>query len=180
MTNNPTSAQVLTVINKLTSILPKNIFQRRTLNMENGNNLCGTSMCHGGWYFVASIPRMSKKDKRHYSYKDGIDIMMKDLGFHNISKFYDWAGNFRIWGNYDGENMFGGSGVAFKHPIKRPKGAKTIQHIIDHWREVYERIKEIEEKEKKVKYVDATEEILALPISEGGTVDIKVKQLVKQ
>lgn len=114
----------------------------------NYNHTCGTIHCHGGWYAVAVC---DVRGRRNVSFIDGAAEMARELGFYHpdnhaaLSMLSMWAyQNPKIWGNERGGDMFG-SKLAFTHPVKRRCGAENLQHIIDHWEEVYERVKELEE-----------------------------------
>lgn len=102
-------------------------------------HVCGTIHCHAGWYAIAAC------DLTHIlSYFDGSRQMALDLGVNNPSLIEAWAStNPKIWGNRNGSAMFCEE-EAFFHPTKRHNGAENLQHIIDHWTEVYERVKALE------------------------------------
>lgn len=129
-------------------IFGKDTIKEKRLDMGEGkvnqNHPCGTVHCHGGWYAVAACSLRQK-----LTYLDGATKMAKDLGFSSVFSKEDletWAStNTEIWGNRNGSNMFGGK-MAFHHQTKRPQGALNLQHIVDHWTEVYERVKAIEDK----------------------------------
>lgn len=136
------------VINTLKKALPY-AWREKNLDMSNGHvyskfrtAICGTPHCHGGWYALVSNISTS------YGYKnfhDGMDQMNKDLGIPSV---LSWAlKNPDLWGNNQGGYMFSGAGnFAFASPT-RPSGAKRLQDIIDHWKEVYERLVILEKKE---------------------------------
>lgn len=143
----PTSQQVLTVINNFKKVLPKAIGED-ALDMM-ATNVCGTIHCHAGWYGVSVISRWRKVlSFGHLSFTSGAEMMAKDLGFESMEHLKVWAkGNDSIWGHYLGEGMFS-SANAFYNKNKRPLGALNLQHIIDHWTEVYERLLALENQDK--------------------------------
>ncbi len=64
------------------------------------DNKCGTPMCHGGWYAVATQPKLE-----HYT--EGADLMANDLGFNNGKELEQWAReNRELWGGNGGMYMF--------------------------------------------------------------------------
>ena len=150
----PHSSKVLEVIKAFESVLPmairENHLNMSTANVNCGTYACGTVHCHAGWYAIAKGLHLNEG----ISYSDGVIKMCKDLGITDGGDFWDspieaWASkNKDIWGNRGGNVMFSNR-IAFKHPTKRPKGAENLQHIIDHWREVYERLLDMEQKEVK-------------------------------
>lgn len=150
----PSSKQVLFVINNFKKILPLAILENH-LNMrithvnECNRHQCGTIHCHGGWYAIARCNLNNE-----ISFKEGANMMAIDLGFneYNCNNIFidilysliEWANeNQTTWGNRWGGVMFTDS-IAFFHPSKRPNGAQNLQHIIDHWTEVYERLLALE------------------------------------
>ena len=169
----PTSKQILTVINNFKKVLPL-ATREWHLNMSetrvnNCGHKCGTIHCHAGWYAIAK----NLHEKREVSFTHGAIQMSIDLGHKGDmdSSLINWADkNPEIWGNNDGDGMFS-TRRAFSHPTKRPEGAENLQHIIDHWTEVYERVLAIENKEPERK--DITKELAILPVNE--TADTKNK-----
>lgn len=138
----PTSAQVLTVIDNFKKVLPLAVQPDHLDMWVTGVNMnghaCGTVHCHGGWYAVATLPH-----NKGLGYLDGAQKMATDLGFNNSLGLKDWAYNdIDIWGNTIGGEMFCNK-KAFASDT-RPNGAENLQHIIDHWTEVYNRIKQTE------------------------------------
>lgn len=102
----------------------------------NTNYVCGTVHCHAGWYAIAVCDTSKNLD-----FFDGIQELAKDLGFENGLKLKLWgASNPKIWGNKNARDMFSNK-VAFVSNT-RPEGAKTLQNIVDHWEEVYNRLTE--------------------------------------
>ena len=176
-----------------------------TVSTEKGKNLCGTTQCHGGWYAIAALSY--KKRKEGVEYDDGANKMAKHLGFkESVSKrqtdvyekgqmieasdkLCSWANkNPEIWGNTDGNIMFSCYGrMAFYHETKRPDGALTLQHIVDHWKEVYERLWKMEnpnkefnpEVEQEESRKDITAKLAILPVDETlDTVKVEKQVLV--
>lgn len=154
---NPTSEQVQKVIDNLVSVLPltfnkKGAVRKGHLDMAEGDvknmcgdeeiHTCGTTHCHGGWYAVAACDTT----RNYVDYMHGADKMARDLGFRNSGDLERWADTTRdIWGNESGYDMFDAYGeMAFYDKTCRPKGAKKLSDIIDHWRGVKKRLEELE------------------------------------
>lgn len=164
------SKNILKVIQKFESILhlaPK----RENLQMISGwvppsLNECGSSCCHGGWYVIATV-----RDRcAPMTYNNGVDAMEADLelekGMLRVWSLY----NSMLWGNEFGHHIFDAA-IAF-HSATRPHGAQTLEDIVDHWKEVYERVKATEPPEEQVvEYKDITAELAVLPKDE--TSDLK-------
>lgn len=163
------SKQVLTVIKNLQRVIPAG----KGLDMNKCDvHLCGTTHCHGGWYAVATMPFFRLLfpfgiwllNIKEIDFLDGAERMSKDLGFEEERELSNWAKeNPLIWGNEDGDRMFGHK-KAFYHPTKRPDGAESIADIVDHWYDVYDRLKAEEEKAKivvveKIRYVAVDSDI---------------------
>ncbi len=155
----PHSSQVLSVINNFLKVLPLakkeghlNMAEYRVQSKDGcslgGSHTCGTVHCHAGWYAIANKEKIGFTHKDGYvGFDKGYNVMCADLGFKYDKGLRLWADqNPEIWGNDSGERMFYSAG-AFIHPIKRPNGALNLQHIIDHWQEVYERLLILEGKE---------------------------------
>jgi hypothetical protein len=115
---NPTVKQVNYVINKLESVREQaneedafNMDEARVYDKEEEDKYeCGTVHCVGGWYAVASLRRKMIKDKiknGYVSFKDGVELMAKDLGFNYPCDFAVWLeDNPEIWGNKNGYEAF--------------------------------------------------------------------------
>lgn len=123
----------------------------RKVNMLE-TNLCGTSLCHAGWFAVGYNPLNSLSIKSDYS--KGIKLMDKVLGFPIIDEksnsfYYDiksWAiNNPAIWGNCHGSWIFNDI-RAFGIETENEKNA-SIKDIVKHWEGVYERLVKVEEAE---------------------------------
>lgn len=146
-TSTPKASAVLKVINNFKSVL--HLATREDhLDMFQGDvneyYQCGTVHCHGGWYAIATCNL-----RQALTFQDGARQLAHDLGFENAVYMKQWAStNEKLWGNDEGGNMFT-TRWAFYNTDKRANGAKNLQHIIDHWREVYNRIKR-QERSKKV------------------------------
>lgn len=134
-----TSEKLLKVIEKFESLLPL-YGEIVPLDMASPSvpekiNLCSTPCCHAGWYLVARFP--SRPLDLAWTY--GASFLSKDLGFEYLNELQDWAkDNPELWGNEDGRYMFKLS-KAFTPGDK--KEAETLNDIIDHWKEVYKRLK---------------------------------------
>lgn len=168
------SEDVLKVIKNFEKVLPK-AKKEKNLDMNIGSvDVCKTAHCHGGWYTVAKINPLRRIITK-MNYIEGANIMAKDLGLKSRVELQNWANdNPNIWGNNYGLLMFQSNGrVAFKSS-NRPSGAYSLKEIIDHWKEVYERIKATEETEERK---DITHELAVLPPAEVS--DQKVKENVK-
>jgi len=167
----PKSEDVFKLVETFKSVLPL-ATREDHLNMMQGsvNNRyeCGTVHCHGGWYAIAK----NLHKNQTIDFVSGMIQMRIDLGFENDDYYRElirWAsGNPEIWGNNHGDDMFGNR-MAFYHEQKRPKGAQNLQHIIDHWTEVGERLKALEDQQNRV---DITKELAVLPAEE--TLDSKL------
>lgn len=126
MTNHPTPQQVQTVIDNL-ELANKMAKYDAKVNMYNGEvdiNLCGTPMCHGGWYAIV---------RGGNSYTKGSSHMADDLGFEHFEDLEYWAKeNPTIWGNDNGSYMFC-AGEAFN---QSDDTGFTLTTIINHWKQV--------------------------------------------
>jgi len=150
---NPTSKQLRLVINNLISVndaaeaeyqggfykcrIPLLDMARCALATE--GSLCGTPMCHGGWYAVARemFYPQTHFNGRAYDYEDGAEAMAQDLGFKSVGYLEDWAHfNGKIWGNEHGYSMFS-SNQAF---VTYGTDLSKLSQIINHWIKVHNRI----------------------------------------
>lgn len=137
------SKNILRVINNFKKVLPAASLGSLNMNeVRVSGNDCGTTHCHGGWYAVA-VCDLTKS----VTFSDGACMMAHTLGlgvggkYESVVNLSRWAAiNSDIWGNISGCYMFS-SRTAFYHPTKRPYGAMNLQDIVDHWTEVYERVK---------------------------------------
>lgn len=139
----PHSSQVLKVIQAFESVLPmakaRYHLDMHQAQVTSGSEACGTTHCHGGWFSIACKLHL----RQYCGFLDGADRMAEILGFDDNYILEQWAAeNPIIWGNYRGRGMFCAE-LAFASPA-RPDGAKNLQHIIDHWREVRERLLALE------------------------------------
>lgn len=142
------SDDILKVIENFKKVLPmatkKGHLNMSEMRVKGDDYQCGTVHCHGGWYTVATC----KMDK-HILFVEGAEKLARHLGFKSPHDLKLWAEeNPKLWGNDNGYDMFGDK-LAFLNTELRPKGAKTLQDIVDHWTEVYKRVKKL--KKKKVK-----------------------------
>jgi hypothetical protein len=139
----PKSKDVRKVVELLTSVLPM-ATREDHLNMMKGSvcvdYTCGTVCCHGGWFAIAK----SLHRGRYVDYWGGANAMAESIGLGDGNQLEKWANySSKIWGNESGSSMFFDE-LAFFHPTKRPEGAQTLQHIIDHWSEVADRLEALE------------------------------------
>ncbi len=142
----PTKAQVQHIIDNFNTIihLAKDDY---SLDMMEGH-ACGTTHCHGGWYWVAKNGDHGIEDDEStdgMAFEDGADMLARDLGFKDYVHLEDWAKyNPEIWGNYDGSAMFvDEKAFTSKDPnSRRHKTIYNLQDIIDHWCEVRDRLPE--------------------------------------
>jgi hypothetical protein len=152
----PKSSDVLKVIEGFKKVLPKAGRLDMGQCAVNVGHTCGTVHCHAGWFAVAVCDLNKRLDYSH-----GRDAMAEILGLRP-EDITQWAHRFPdVWGNNFGLYMFGAS-YAFFHSEKRPDGAVHLQHIVDHWTDVYERLKALE----APVYVDITKELAVLPKQE--------------
>lgn len=131
------SENILKVIENFKKVLPMAKLERHLKMSEssvNYNHTCGTIHCHAGWYAVAVCDLSAD-----LNFRNGANILAEHLGYDDL---FDIMNNMdkKIWGNDFAIQMFTRE-IAFYHPEKRPHGAENLQHIIDHWTEVYERVK---------------------------------------
>jgi hypothetical protein len=143
----PKSENILKVIKAFQKVLPLTKKEKRHLDMGEPNvNIgteCGTIHCHGGWFAVAVCDL-----KKGVDYIDGANEMARMLGFAFYLDLESWARDEeKIWGNDAGALMFSDSS-AFQSE-KRPEGAKSLQDIVDHWKEVYERVVKFEKAKRR-------------------------------
>lgn len=149
---NPSKEQVQFVIDKFESIkhlaTADGHLCMKELAVKSLSYDPGTIHCHGGWYAVANLDRISAE---YIGYHDGAKLMASDLGGEIDDDLTLWAeSNPDIWGNKFGLHIFSDV-VAFKSKFnifnflfrrnKIRKEAKSLQDIIDHWKEVKGRLK---------------------------------------
>src|SRR5260221_665185 len=162
----PTSESIYRVIENFKKVLPL-ATREDHLDMMEGvvcNNLhkCGTIHCHAGWYIISKIG-IIKNNKSNIDYNYGAEAMAKDMGFVNSEMLKDFFVKYnKLWGNENAEEMFTG-GMAFYHHKKRLEGAINLQHIIDHWTEVAERVKALEAQQTRT---DITKSLAVIPVDE--------------
>ena len=105
---------------------------------------CGTIACHGGWYAYAKMRQ--EREGEYIPMKGpiyslgfwiGANSLAVDLGFEDRQELEDWAhDNPEIWGNYFGHDIF-----VFTRAFGDDDDL-TIHDIIDHWRNVADRIED--------------------------------------
>lgn len=128
-----------------------------------GGHVCGTIHCHGGWFAIGM--NMHEHGKIDYEY--GTKSMARILGFETPSMLKEWSyKNKDIWNNEDGLFMFTRP-CAFYHPTRRPTGALNLQHIIDHWEEVRDRLKVLEAATDHVAVDQQTSDPYAVSLSQS-------------
>lgn len=165
----PKSENILKVIEVFKKVLPM-AKRKRHLNMDeisvqNEDHACGTVHCHGGWFAVGFCDLSNP----YITFLNGGEEMAHVLGFKRMDDLQVWASeNPKLWGNRRGDGMFA-ERAAFRSS-DRPRGASNLQHIIDHWTEVYERVKALEDQQTRK---DATAHILSLPMPVENTLDVK-------
>lgn len=137
------SKDLLQVILKFIKIMPLTTHENHLSMIAgnvNRNYECGSVHCHAGWYAIAACDL-----SQPLTFYNGANQMAKDLGFEDYTELLSWANKHKkVWGNDNGTDMFG-KRHAFYEPEKRPNGANTLQDIVDHWTEVYYRLKGREE-----------------------------------
>lgn len=138
---------------------------------------CGTILCHGGWYTVAScilLPFISA------SYERGADKMARHLGFKDMIGLQRWANkNPEIWGNRYGGDMFCSKSAFFgKRTLSEEDTKFSLQTIINHWKGVYQRLYDLENPKPIVNevYPDITKDLANLPTEEKPDIIVKVKE----
>ena len=111
------------------------------------DNICGTPMCHAGWYLIsvkAGAMREWERDNASRwdfpSYIDGAWALAKDLGFvsrHQVANYYDQRPE--LWGNYEGIEMFSGELAFFTDDEPYYEGKLTLSVIRNWWAGVHNR-----------------------------------------
>ncbi len=136
----PTQENLQTVIDNLikaNEVAEKSFAHLANVDMSHGyiDTVCGTPMCHGGWYaFIAS--GVSAEKLEELDYMDGANLMAKHLGFDfDQGALEEWAeNNPDIWGNLNGGDMFGSSKA-----FEIEGDCLYLETIINHWKGVKER-----------------------------------------
>jgi hypothetical protein len=130
MLKTPTYEQFTTVIETLNKVLPM-AERDDQLDMTEGL-LRGTVLSFEGWYYRA---KKGDLQKHRYNFIDGARLVAVDLGFKDFVELEDWADNSpELWLNYNGGNIFSDA-IAFASK-SRPKGAKNLKDIRDHFIDV--------------------------------------------
>lgn len=187
----PTSDQVLTVVNTFKKVamakrswLGKIIGKKdipNMVDMAKGNE--DTPCCHGAWYAKANGIEPHPIES---FFVQGANKMVKDLGipvsmgFSGVEALIIWAdSNPILWGNSNGARVFSANGRMAFAGKNRPRGACTVQDFVDHWTEVYKRIKALEEKEatitSQLQYLDITSELADISVQDEVS-DVVVKE----
>lgn len=171
------SENILKVIEVFKKVLPMaksgGLDMMQTLVYANNpcdKHSCGTVHCAAGWYFIGKMGITYE----FTTYDDGVELMCEDLGFVGTkfdasqNPLSDWArDNELLWGNIYGGACFS-SPLAYKGD-SRPNGAENLQHIIDHWTEVYERVRATEQPQQPA-YENISKSLAVLPVSETSDV----------
>lgn len=138
----PKSADVLKVINVFKKVLPLAAHDHQLDMKEAAVNIdrtCGTIHCHAGWFAVGACD----VENSYINFWNGRLKMEEYLKFED-GKLLKWAvKNPKLWGNKFGGGIYSGK-EAFINPVRRPKGANNLQDIVDHWQEVYTRLRKRE------------------------------------
>lgn len=175
----PRSSAVLQLIRDFERVLPQAGEEANldmSLYMHMGSNVaCGTIACHAGWYELAT-----RYKRRLLVRGNPMLYMSEDLNLSQVGEEFEfcipilyWAyKNPKVWGNEDGRLMYA-QPKAFSHPERRPDGAKKLQDIVDHWKEVYERLCKLEGTVSVYAYPDKTKELAILPADEVADIIIK-------
>ena len=142
-----------------------------------GNGVCGTLACHGGWYALAKYQEETEGSLRKHGWKlsvdqyndvqiveasgykyqldfvEGRDLMAKDLGFEESEGISEWAHhNPKLWGNSYGGNMFHHASAFWTDPYDGPPDDESVpdldlEDIVLWWEGVRDRVKKMEEAE---------------------------------
>jgi len=104
---------------------------------------CGTTACHGGWYAIYSDEHLSEEEGIA-SYRQGGELMAKDLGFKNQWNLATWGlHNEAIWGSSREKYGWGGNANMFHNAYNFGKPGNqdlTLKDISDHWLKVAGRL----------------------------------------
>ena len=161
--NHPTPEAIRKVAARLQSVMPRDGSggQVDMQESEVDRNQCGTPVCHGGWYALACYAE-GRLQNETLDYGVGVLSMAEDLGFDDDVYLAAWAqGNTGLWGNDVGAFMFSSPrSFGFKHGPGESK--LTLQHIIDHWLAVADRIEALDApKPAPYTFEDARSEVRA-------------------
>ena len=70
-------------------------------------NECGTVACHAGWYLVAHLKGTPVSDWKLFDYRQGKELLIKDLGVAGEYYIVHWAEDYpELWGSKHGGCMF--------------------------------------------------------------------------
>ena len=140
---------------KAMSILEQSIDNQNLVHMSEVDYTktpCGSIACFGGHYAYAKLKQANEVEfdinnrlivKEHTSaYMFGVLEFVDDLGFNTIDDLINWAMlNPVLWGNTYAGGMFNsGSAYGFMSTNR----TITLSEIIDHWRQVADRVEEHE------------------------------------
>ena len=149
--NHPTSNQLRKVVlnfDKAISLAkvdaPVNM-QSTSIAYE--DNICGTPMCHAGWYLISVKAGAMREWARDNSdrwdfptYIDGVGALSKDLGFttrHQLVYYYEARPE--LWGNDCGIEMFSSESAFFTEDESYYEGKLTLSVIRNWWAGVHNR-----------------------------------------
>lgn len=143
--NTPSHREFKLVVSKFDAVIKlanpdKHVHMGSIQTANKPKHVCGTPMCHGGWYAAASgmFDKWWKLHK-HVSYQDGAAQMAVDLGFDNEDRLIYWAvNNSELWGNRNARAMFSGD-KAFKEDEDADHSIRIID-IRNWWAAVNNRI----------------------------------------
>lgn len=171
----PHSSNVLKVIQAFESVLPMAVLENHLDMFQSNINMCGhkcgTVHCHAGWFAIARGLHKNRK----VTYSTGTEEMTLVLGFEHEFQLRQWAlDNKDIWGNMCGNFIFSDK-IAFES-ASRPHGALNLQHIIDHWKEVYERLKALEQPSNPYP-LSASKDLAIKAMEETLEIDFPVKEI---
>jgi len=140
---NPTSDQFKRVIANFDKVLPhaqleNHLDMYETSIADSEDEICGTPMCHGGWYAAANNVFGDSGPFAPFEYEDGAELLAKHLGFEEQLELEDWASLASVWGNTYGEEMFS-SRNAFS-PEEDPEPVSSLYQIRNWWAQVHNRV----------------------------------------
>jgi len=139
---NPNYKAISHFINKLESV--KESALREGFDIGEPRISCGTPHCVAGWYGVAILEEVKEyiinkegKLRIYLGYVDALNVLTEIVGVDLTL----WADkNSSLWGNDYGNSCFSDS-EAYNY--------EGYLGVIRHWKEVRDRLKEIQQKDKK-------------------------------
>lgn len=140
----PTKQQIQKVIDTLEAsikVVGVGVDMSQGRVTHDDNTLCDTVFCHGGHYLIGYYTLQGLCVPAWKLYSSGVQRMAEDLGLgseEGIANYY--TENDDLWGNNFAAAMFVHR-EAFKSDT-RPGGARDLNDIIQHWKEVKERTPE--------------------------------------